>query len=517
MYINATQSQHKPFNSALLGNRDAGYVDFNVDTSFLARNVGFKVSKAFRKDPAGFVNSKSKYYQKILRYLRSFYKRTRILLRNHVIAAKVGCSVRTVIRVTDALMADGLVYKYKKHGWAPNDYILHPALKGGKLSFSLWFNELTPYQQIMYMDHGILVEKEKPKKVFTEKNVTHTYKLVLVNSLFKKESITVLDSDVSETKRVRAYVREGRPVTYNLTLSKQSTTKTFHNSKTKGEQAMKMNKETPNINDEAFNELQSSIISIYELCDDDKLKLFAFPASALEHAFDVEDKKRRVGKISSFKMLVNEATAWCGERGIKPDWARFYRLRKYYKTTPEKGKVERKQYQAKSTSERVHRPEDKEAYDKIASKYVKQSKQPETGQEIYREIVKFEKVLEEYENDPKTNTLKPYLIEMAKSRIQKLNEQLIEFCEADSEALYAAELQEARSIVEDPQPECYDPMTNSEDVNEICDTREPDTISQTTLLSETRVRQTETPETSSWDQPKEPTRISTLLRGYASS
>jgi predicted transcriptional regulator len=124
-----------------------------------------------------FSRKDSQFEGKILQILSGFISTS--YFKNKTLADLVGCSTKTVTRITNKLQKDGLITKYQKNRYSPNHFTLTAKMKNGIHDYSKWVNSLSSKNQDLFVSHGIRVD-HKNKVIFSLSNVPHNKSINLI-------------------------------------------------------------------------------------------------------------------------------------------------------------------------------------------------------------------------------------------------------------------------------------------------------------------------------------------------
>lgn len=397
-----------------------GLYDFGLDTGLLVNFIAFRPKTEVLLNVPSYRLNLSKSMKKVFDYLFGKRYLSRVKLLNSTIAKDCGVSVRTVIRATNTFMSDGLIFKTQLFARDVNEYMVSPLLKKGKSSFDVWLNTLSDRDLKLYRDHGLLPNGHFPKaKQYADgPEVNITVERTRAESIptkplsrFKTKFVTLnINNNNIDNLYINKNVMYARARNVALPLPDTESANTTNFVKIKKGEGVSVRNLDPNYESLEFTPAQKAVDALFSLRPTQKLKLFAFPESALEHCTAQFKKEHRKNDVKGWMWFIKQAIFFCGQIRIRPDWTRYYNLCTFYGIQSEKAS------DAPSSS----------AISKVASSAVKIEEKVAlpTIEELAKEIVSWKQKIANF--DMKHNFLGETLLELAKTRLKAVEQEFIE-------------------------------------------------------------------------------------------
>lgn len=328
MYTNQTKNQALETNKVLPGR----------NISLCAEDYRVKLDKNFINNPLEVINGLKGFGSSLFFYYFSFRDSDFITIRNSVVAAKVGCDIRTVKRWTKKFHQMGILTKSQRHYYAVNDYEFHMP---NSVSFKIWFNTLPLDEQEFYSKHRMTPRQcnptpNIPKKEASKKGVT------LIKSYIKFNIYNPISHITSEHAHAKSlsFVGEKDGISPNGISNEAKKEKLAMLSLIQKQWILRNDKHpdikdiimSPKVKPHLITPLVESITAMLKLDQREQFKLLAFPDDSLGYAYG-KAKELIAGRISLRKPIEDRMgwfmgmlTKFCKTKGISPDWRWYFQI-----------------------------------------------------------------------------------------------------------------------------------------------------------------------------------------------
>lgn len=255
------------------------------------------------------------------------------------LAQKMGCSITTISRITTILQQDGLLQKRQSGYNQSNIYVLNSKLKRSKLSYDIWFDNLTRQQKEVYIQTQDIVVANGNNII--QNSIQREYVTLDLNNInIINTPVTVIDKKYNITLDYNTRARDeysfgtengilknrSRKESKMQDLIRDRLIKAITGNSLKSE--MKEFIAKPQINQLIFTPLVEEISKFLELDRREKCKLACYPYSV------ISEIKKTVFKGMYCGTLFKKCNDYAQRNGIKIDFKLYFSLCEIYGVSP---------------------------------------------------------------------------------------------------------------------------------------------------------------------------------------
>jgi len=248
---------------------------------------------------------------------------------NIVIAIECGCSVRTVISVTEEMEADGIFIKIQSHKHARNKYFFHKKIIG-KEGFLFRLSVIPPEKFENYKNHAI---PPFSSQICTRYEVIYIKREPITPYKEKKTSAKEIGlSPVTNKskKPIELYKEKHKQLSKGLSMYTQVEKEIGLNQNKKPSTQEVIN--DPRVKSLVFNNFAQELTSLLKLDIQSQVKLVAYPDSALGYALEfirpfMTKKKQLTCQVKDrVGWLIGILNRYCTENKLQPQWKWYFRF-----------------------------------------------------------------------------------------------------------------------------------------------------------------------------------------------
>lgn len=299
----------------------------------------------FNLEPVEYFKSLSKSHIKIAQLFLSYRGKDFIALTIQTIARQTDCCKNTVIRAIKILCADGFIKKIRDHGYrATNYYMLAPKLPTRPDS-SVYFHNPESKRPRDLKNSSFAICLRDSVKIVSQRNETYIY-----NKSYSSQELSLLNKTINAETSVwlkTIYVRREKLKKLGYTQSRvemvreEKVFEGMHMLRLDQKQWILDHKNSPTVKNLLSNERARSLIlspiisdiaQLFQLDDNNQLKLIRFPDEALQYAYQQikpicdGDKEMKNPILDGLGYFISLANAYCAKNHLDLQWDWYNKL-----------------------------------------------------------------------------------------------------------------------------------------------------------------------------------------------